>query len=163
MVAFVLWTIVTFVFWSLAVGNYRSEHPTFTIAREAGPQLTEPQPTLAPHDRAEASVAGVIGGILILVVALTIFIWSWRNGVFIHPGTVLFITVYTLISLVVVCAFALESVFALPEFFPITLYTLQSAPVAVLIYLGVVAAIWAGAIGMQRLEDQLFSNSKNFN
>ena len=164
MVAFVLSTIVTFIFWSLAVGNYRSEQQALKKTLEADPELTSQQPTLMREDRSKASIVGqvgaILGAILLLVTALAIFIWCWKRGVFIHPGTVLFLTGYTLFSLVILCAFALESVLALPEFFEIAPYAVQTAPVSALSYLGVVAAIWGGAIAMQRLEDQFFSNPK---
>jgi|HubBroStandDraft_6_1064221.scaffolds.fasta_scaffold614359_1 hypothetical protein len=160
MVAFVLSTIVTFIFWSLAVSNYRSEQRALRTALEAGPEVTSQQPTLMREDRSEPSTVGQVGAILLfvllLVASLTVFIWCWKRGVFIRPGTVLFLTGYTLVSLVIVCAFAVESVLALPEFFEIAPHAVRTAPVSALVYLGIVAAIWAGAIAMQRLEDQFF-------
>jgi hypothetical protein len=161
MVAIVLSTIVTFVFWSLAVGNYRSEQRALQKAQAADPEVATPQPTPVHEDRPKVTVVGVVGGILILIAALIIFIWCWRNGVFIHPGTVLFITVYVLISAVIVCACGLEAVMALPEFFVIAPYTVRTSPVSFLIFSGVIAAIWAGAIAMQRLEDHLFPSPKS--
>ena len=104
MVAFVLSTIVTFIFWSLAVGNYRSEQRALKKTLEADPEVTSQQPTLMREDRSKASIVGQVGAILLLVTALTIFIWCWKRGVFIHPGTVLFLTGYTLFSLVILCA-----------------------------------------------------------
>lgn len=164
MVAFVLSTIVTFIFWSLAVGNYRSEQLALKKALAAGPEVASQQPTLLREDRSKASVVGqvgaILGAILLLVTATTIFIWCWKRGVFIRPGTVLFLTGYTLFSLVILCAFALDAVLALPEFFEIAPRAVQTAPVCAVIYLGIVAAIWAGAIAMQRLEDRVFSNPK---
>jgi hypothetical protein len=156
-VAIVLSAIVTFIFWTLAVGSYRSEQEALRQALEAGPEATSQQPTPTPEDRSKASILGPVGAILFLLTALTIFIWCWKKGVFIHPGTVLFLTFCTLVSLVIVCAFALESVLALPEFFEIAPHAVRTAPLSALLYVGVVGAIWAGAIAMRRLEDQLFS------
>jgi hypothetical protein len=118
-VAFVLSTIVTFIFWSLAVGNYRSEQRTLKEALEAGPDVTSQEPTLMREDRSKASIVDWVGAILVLVTALSIFIWCWKRGVFIRPGTVLFLTGCTLFSLVIACAFAVDAVLALPEFFEI--------------------------------------------
>ncbi|HET6326727.1 MAG TPA: hypothetical protein VFG04_18765 [Planctomycetaceae bacterium] len=164
MVAFVLSTIVTFIFWSLAVGHYRSDQRALEKTLEADTELTAQQRTLMGEDRLKASVAdqvgGILGAILLVVTALTIFIWCWKRGVFIRPGTVLFLTGYTLLSLVILIGFALDSVLALPEFFEIAPYAVRTAPVSALSYLVVVAAIWGGAIAMRRLEDQFFSNPK---